>query len=103
MDPETNTFRHSISVLRTSLFARFMVAEFISMIGAWMQTQAQQFYVEEQASSSMEQALISFALMIVIPLFGAWGGTLADRLDRRRILFVVIGIQAVLAAGVGAL
>jgi MFS family permease len=103
MDSEANTFRHSVSVLRTGVFARFMIAEFISMIGAWMQTQAQQFLVEEQAKTSMEQALISFALMIVIPIFGPWGGSLADRLDKRRILIVVIGIQAALAAGVGGL
>ena len=103
MEAEANTFRQSVSVLRGGVFARFMTAEFISMIGAWMQTQAQQFLVEEQASTSMEQALISFALMIVIPIFGPWGGSLADRVDRRRILFVVIGIQAALAAGVGGL
>ena len=103
MDSEANTFRQSVSVLRTGVFARFMTAEFVSMIGAWMQTQAQQFLVEEQAATSMEQALISFALMIVIPIFGPWGGSLADRADRRRILMVVIAIQAVLAAGVGAL
>jgi MFS family permease len=103
MDAEANTFRQSMKVLRGGVFARFMTAEFISMIGAWMQTQAQQFIVEEQAKTSMDQALISFALMIVIPIFGPWGGSLADRTDRRRILIVVIGIQAALAAGVGAL
>jgi MFS family permease len=101
MASEGNTFRHSVSVLRTGIYARFMAAEFISMIGAWMQTQAQQFLVEEQAKTSLQQAMISFALMIVIPLFGPWGGTLADRADRRRILTVVIAIQAVLAATVG--
>ncbi len=92
-----------MSVLRDGLFARFMLAEFVSMIGAWMQTQAQQFLVEERAHTSMQQALVSFSLMIVIPFFGPWGGTLADRADKRRILFVVLAVQATLAATMGVL
>src|SRR5688500_13566492 len=103
MPENPTTFRHSVSVLRSGLFARYMVAEFISMVGEWMQTQAQQFFVEEKATTSLDQALISAALMIVIPLFGPWGGSLADRLDRRRILIAVISIQAILAVAQGVL
>ena len=71
-----------------------MIAEFISVVGAWMQYQAQQLVVEEHAVSSQEQAWVSFATLIVIPLFGPWGGTTADRHDRRRILIAVMLIQA---------
>ena len=78
-----------------------MIAEFISVLGAWMQYQAQQFVVEEHAVSSQEQAWVSFATLMVIPLFGPWGGTTADRHDRRRILIVVMLIQATLAGFVG--
>ena len=78
-----------------------MLAEFISMVGAWMQTQAQQLVVETQASTSREQALVSFATLMVIPLFGPWAGNAADRHDRRRILIAVIFIQALLAVLVG--
>jgi MFS family permease len=77
------------------------VAEFVSMVGAWMQTQAQQLVVEDQATTSTEQALVSFATLMVIPLFGPWAGNAADRHDRRRILTAVIFIQAILAAFVG--
>jgi MFS family permease len=78
-----------------------MIAEFISMVGAWMQMQAQQLVVESQATTSTEQALVSFATLMVIPLFGPWAGTAADRHDRRRILVTVIFIQALLATFVG--
>ena len=78
-----------------------MAAEFVSMVGSWMQTQAQQFEVEKRASSSLEQALISAVMMAVIPLLSPLGGTLADRWDKRRILFVMITIQALLAASAG--
>ena len=81
---------------------RFMVAEFISMIGLWMQFQAQQLVVESHSlASSSDQALVSFATLMVIPLLGPWAGTAADRFDRRRILFIVISLQALLAVVVG--
>lgn len=78
-----------------------MLAEFVSMIGSWMQMQAQQLVVESHASTSTEQALVSFATLMVIPLFGPWAGSAADRFDRRRILIAVIAVQALLAAAVG--
>ena len=78
-----------------------MIAEFISVTGAWMQSQAQQLVVEEHAGSSLEQAWVSFATLMVIPLFGPWAGTTADRHDRRRILIIVMLVQALLATFVG--
>ena len=78
-----------------------MIAEFVSMVGAWMQMQAQQLVVESKATTSTEQALVSFATLMVIPLFGPWAGNAADRHDRRRILITVILLQALLATFVG--
>ena len=101
MSERPSTFRKSASVLGHGLFGRFMLAEFVSMVGSWMQTQAQQFEVEKRASSSVEQALISAAMMAVIPLLSPLGGMLADRLDKRRILFVMIFAQALVAAMTG--
>ncbi len=101
MSSRPSTFRSSAAILGHGLFARFMVAEFVSMVGSWMQTQAQQFEVEKRASSSLEQALISAAMMAVIPLVSPLGGMLADRWDKRRILFAMIFTQAMLAATAG--
>ena len=101
MSETSSTFRASASILRHGLFGRFMIAEFVSMVGSWMQTQAQQFEVEKRASSSIEQALISAAMMAIIPLLSPLGGTLADRWDKRRILFAMITVQALIAAMTG--
>ena len=78
-----------------------MVAELISMVGAWMQSQAQQLVVESHATTSIVQAWVSFSTLMVIPLLGPWAGNAADRYDRRRILIAVLFIQAALAALVG--
>jgi MFS family permease len=101
MSGAPSTFRGQLGVFREGIFAWFMVAEFASMAGSWMHTQGQQLVVEQQARGSWEQAAVSAATMIVIPLFSPLGGVLADRWDKRRILFAMIAIQAVLAALVG--
>ncbi len=101
MSGEHPTFRNSLGVFREGIFAWFMVAEFASMAGSWMHTQGQQLVVEQQARGSWEQAAVSAATMLVIPLFSPIGGMLADRWDKRRILFVMIALQALLAALVG--
>lgn len=80
-----------------------MAAEFVSTVGSWMQTQAQQLVVEQHTATSTGQALVSFVTLMIIPLFGPLGGIAADRHDRRRILFIVITMQALLAATVGGL
>jgi MFS family permease len=102
-DPAQSTASNPGESLRTGVFPRFMLAEFISMVGSWMQTQAQQLTVEQHANTSFEQALVSFVTLLIIPLLGPWGGTAADRFDRRRILIVVIAFQAALAVLVGGL
>lgn len=101
MSGAPSTFQHSLGVFRERIFAWFMVAEFASMAGSWMHTQGQQLVVEQQARGSWEQAAVSAATMVVIPLFSPLGGTLADRWDKRRILGVMIATQAALAVLIG--
>jgi MFS family permease len=78
-----------------------MIAEFISVVGAWMQYQAQQLVVVKQATSSTEQAWVSFATLMIIPILGPWAGTTADRHDRRRILIIVMLLQALFSSFIG--
>jgi MFS family permease len=101
MSEAPSTFRSSLGVFRERIFAWFMLAEFASMAGSWMHTQGQQLVVEEQARASWEQAAVSAATLFIIPLLSPLGGTLADRWDKRRILFMMISVQAALAALVG--
>lgn len=101
MSAASTPFRSSLGVLRQGIFGWFMIAEFASMAGSWMHSQSQQLVVEQQARGSWEQAAVSAATMLIIPLFSPLGGVLADRWDKRRILFGMITLQALLAALVG--
>ena len=55
MSERPSTFRKSASVLGHGLFGRFMLAEFVSMVGSWMQTQAQQAAEDAATPQSVKE------------------------------------------------
>jgi MFS family permease len=77
----------------------YFVGQTISVSGTWMQQLAQAVLILKLTNKSGTALGILTALQFVPMLvFGAWGGVIADRFDKRRILF---GTQ--IAAGVLAL
>ena len=77
----------------------YFVGQTISVSGTWMQQLAQAVLILQLTNKSGTALGLLTALQFVPMLvFGAWGGVIADRFDKRRILF---GTQ--IAAGVLAL
>ena len=77
----------------------YFIGQTISVSGTWMQQLAQAVLILKLTNKSGTALGILVALQFVPMLvFGAWGGVIADRFDKRRILF---GSQ--FAAGVLAL
>lgn len=77
----------------------------VSNIGTWMQRTAQDWLVFDHLSNHDAGAMgITLALQLGPQLFLApWAGLLADRYNRRRLLFLTQGIMALLSAGLGIL
>jgi MFS family permease len=77
----------------------------ISNVGTWMQRIAQDWLVFDDLSRNDSTAMgIVMALQFVPQiLLAPYVGLLADRLDRRRLLYFTQSAMAVLAAGLGAL
>ncbi len=67
-------------------FALFFSGQLISLTGTWMQSVAQSWLVYRLTGSATMLGLVGFATMIPSFLFASFGGLLADRIDRRRIL-----------------
>jgi MFS family permease len=81
-----STFRS----LKTRNYRLWFVGQTISVSGTWMQSVAQAWLVLKLAPSSSEgfDLGITIALQFLpMLLFGVWGGLIADRFDKRRILF----------------
>lgn len=86
-----------MSSLTTRNYRLFFIGQIISVSGTWTQTVAQSFLVLEITHSGTALGLTLGARFAPIFLFGPWGGLVADRLNKRRILYVTQALSGVLA------
>lgn len=78
-------------------FALFFSGQIVSLTGTWMQSVAQSWLVYRLTDSATMLGLVGFATMIPSFVFASFGGLLADRVDRRRILLTTQSSFMVLA------
>ncbi len=78
-----------------------MGGEVISLLGTWMQMLAQGWVVTALTTSAFTLGLVNFASGIPMLALTMYGGALADRHDKRRILIATQIVQAALAVAVG--
>ncbi|WP_203924166.1 MFS transporter [Rugosimonospora africana] len=84
--------------LSTRNYRLFFTGQLISVSGTWMQTVAQSFLVLQLTHSGTALGLTTAARFAPMFLFGPWGGLIADRLDKRRVLYVTQAAAGLLAA-----
>jgi MFS family permease len=102
--------RRSFDSLEVPNYRRYFAGQLISLSGTWMQTVAAIWLVLSLTGSGVAVGLTTALQFLPMLLFGAWGGLLADRVPKRRLLIVTqslmaipaIGLFAVTAAGVAA-
>src|SRR5512147_989611 len=76
-------------------FILFLVGQFISVIGTWMQTTAQPYLAYRISGRPFDLGLIGFAATMPTLLLALPAGVLVEHLDKRK---TVIFFQAVMAA-----
>jgi len=91
----------TLSLLRRGPFARYIAGETISMLGTWMQQMAQGWVMASLTTSAFALGMANFAVGIPILLLSMHAGLLADRADKRFIVFAALGAQSVLAMTLG--
>jgi MFS family permease len=89
--------RQMISSLRQRNYRLFFFGQLISVIGTWMQTVAQSFLVLDLTHSGTQLGLTLAVRFLPIFVFGPLGGLFADRMDKRRVLFVTQTLSGLLA------
>ncbi|MFI5153714.1 MAG: MFS transporter [Chitinophagales bacterium] len=87
------TFQVPKSFFRTGRYILFWVSSLFSNIGTWMQQIAQPWVVLSLSNSAFWVGLDSFAMNTPGWLFTLWGGVLADRYDRKRVVLFFQTIQ----------
>ena len=86
-----------ISSLRQRNYRLFFFGQLVSVAGTWMQTVAQSFLVLDLTHSGTQLGLTSAARFLPMFVFGPLGGVFADRMDRRRVLYVTQTLSGLLA------
>jgi MFS family permease len=95
-------FTKTFASLRNRNFRIFFTAQIVSVTGTWMQSIAQMWLVLHLTGSGLALGITAALQFTPMLLFGTWGGLLADRVDKRKVLMVtqsVAGMVALVLAG----
>jgi len=97
--------RHSMPTFLRSLKSRnyriYFAGQLISLAGTWMQQIAMVWLAYRLSGSAFVLGMVGFASQIPILVFGAMGGVITDRFDKRRLLLATQALsmaQALLLA-----
>jgi MFS family permease len=99
----SSTITRTFSSLTIRNYRLWVVGQGISLSGTWMQTVAQGLLVLQLTGSGTALGLVTALQTIPVLLFGPWGGVVADRFPKRRILYVTQTVSAVLGLLLGTL
>lgn len=104
MSPIRRATNHTFRSLRVRNYRLYFSGQLASLTGTWMQQVGQAWLVLRLTDNSGVALGIVTALQFAPTfLLGMWGGVIADRFDKRRILLVTQVAAAVLAFALGVL
>src|SRR5947209_7949814 len=81
-----HSFLRTFIALRHRNFRLFWFGQMISLIGTWMQSTAQSWLVLELTHSAWLLGVVGALQFLPVLVFALFGGVLADRLPKRKVL-----------------
>jgi MFS family permease len=102
-DPQDSRLPQVVRALRNPNFRLFWSGNFLSNIGTWMQNVAQGWLVLTLTGSAFWLGVVGFAGSIPFLIFTLFGGVVADRVNKRRLLLVTQSVMMLLAFALAAL
>jgi MFS family permease len=94
-----STFR---SLQRHRNYRLYFAGQFISQLGTWLQNAAQAWLILDLTHSPAQVGVFGFFLYAPYAVVGLFGGAIADRVDRLRVVLVSQSAMAVCAAALAA-
>lgn len=86
--------RRSFDSLHVPNYRRYFSGQIVSVSGNWMQMVAEIWLILELTESGFAVGATTALQFLPILLFGAWGGVLADRFAKRRLLMFTQALMA---------
>ena len=90
----TVALRRSVSSLSIPNYRRYFAGQVVSISGNWMQIVAEMWLIVSLTGSGVAVGLTAGLQFLPMLLLGAWGGVLADRFPKRRVLMVTQPLMA---------
>lgn len=87
-----------LRAFRSRNYRLFFTGQLISLVGTWMNTIAESWLVYRLTGSSLLLGTVTFAAQTPVFLLSTFGGLIADRFDRRKILIATQSSAMIAAA-----
>jgi MFS family permease len=87
--------RQTFASLSNRNYRRYLSGQSISLVGTWMQTIAQSWLVLQLTGSATAVGIVVALQTLPQLVLGPYGGLIADRMDKRRLM---IGLQSMMGA-----
>ncbi len=95
--------QNTFSSLYIRNFRLYYIGQIISTSGTWMQSVAQAWLVLQLTNSGTALGVVAALQNLPILLLAPYGGVIADRFSKRKILFITQSISGILALILGVL
>jgi MFS family permease len=99
----TRLLRETFSSLSIRNYRLYSAGQASSLCGNWMQSLAQAWLVLLLTDSGTAVGLVLGVQKVPVLLLGAWGGVVADRFGKRRLLYATQSASALLSLSLGLL
>ncbi|MGI9019515.1 MAG: MFS transporter [Solirubrobacterales bacterium] len=90
----TAALRRSFDSLRIPNYRRYFAGQLVSLSGNWMQIVAEMWLILTITGSAFAVGLTAALQFLPMLFFAVWGGLLADRMSKRRLLLITQALMA---------
>ncbi|HVY67286.1 MAG TPA: MFS transporter, partial [Patescibacteria group bacterium] len=103
MDKPHNFWKRTFSSLKIYNYRLYFIGQAVSLCGTWMQVIGQDWLVLKLTNSGTQLGIVSAFQFLPTLLLGPWGGVIADRFNKRKVLYLTQTAAAILALVLGLL
>jgi len=100
---ERPRWRDTFDALRVFNYRLYVISQAIANTSGWMQKIATDWLVNELTHNVALVGVTVFLQFAPVLVFGVWGGVLADRVDKRKLMMTTQSITVILCGTLGAL
>ena len=93
--PSSSPIRSVFAATRHRDFRLFLIGQFVSLCGTWIQTVAQGWLVLQLTNSAFAVGLVTAMGSLPILLFTLYGGVVADRVNKRRLVLLLQSLMLI--------